>query len=318
MYFASLDAYAYKWCADTPEGIRTSDAVGIDPVYGITLKPCTFEQIVTLRQSQKGFTGPQKVRIDNPRQFEFFDGITGKPRIWYYEPAEGRYDLYDRPGRHPGTGEDLHPIDRKAIQELVRLQELEEAKRAENEFAAKRREAERTADAQKREHEALLERYINTAITKGSGRKIVAVLILPEGQDSFSTVERTLVTLLSKQGIEPVLSAFKPRFIKEGRARRLVAGNWNEATELDLSKRVDYLVSGLASATYIPSAQFDGLITANLQLELRCLNVVAQMVCGSQMVSQTGAGYTNGAALETAAVNAKPHLEAFVGTLQLN
>ncbi len=67
MYFASLDAYAYKWCADTPEGIHTFDAAGVDPIYGIPLKPCTFEQTVALRQRQKGFIGPQKVQVENPR-----------------------------------------------------------------------------------------------------------------------------------------------------------------------------------------------------------------------------------------------------------
>src|SRR5216683_4858599 len=41
MYFASRDAYAYKWCADTPEGIRTFDSAGIDPIYGIPLTPCS-------------------------------------------------------------------------------------------------------------------------------------------------------------------------------------------------------------------------------------------------------------------------------------
>ncbi len=60
MYFASRDAYAYKWCAETPEGIRTFDSAGIDPVYGIAAKPCTFDQIVALRQKETGFACHRK------------------------------------------------------------------------------------------------------------------------------------------------------------------------------------------------------------------------------------------------------------------
>src|SRR5205814_4629766 len=97
------------------------------------------------------------------------------------------------------------------------------------------RDAERTADAHKHAHEVLVERYVNTAIVKQNGTKVAAVLILSDGQDSFSNLERTLVALLSKRGIQPVLSVFKPPFVQEGRARAFLAGNWNEATAVDLS-----------------------------------------------------------------------------------
>src|SRR5437016_8985647 len=76
MYFASRGAYAYKWCADTPEGIRTFDAEGIDPIYGMLLKPCTFEQIVALKQKEKGFTGDQRNQIVNPSELKFLARIT--------------------------------------------------------------------------------------------------------------------------------------------------------------------------------------------------------------------------------------------------
>jgi hypothetical protein len=311
MYFASLDAYAYKWCADTPEGIRTFDGAGMDPIYGLQLKPCTFEQIVALRQQQKGFSGPQRIQVDNPHQFEFFNTITGKPRVWFHRSPDGAYELYDRPGKHPGTGEDLRPVDRETVEALVRMQELASAQRAESELQAK------TA-AQKRERQVFLERYINTAIVRRTGKKLVAVLILPESQDSFASLEAKLIAPLSAQGIEPVSLFFKPQFIQEGRAQRLLAGNWNEAAQLDLKNRVDYVVFGSAGVTYSTSTQFDGLVTANLRVGLKCLEMVAQKVCGSQPLSSTGAGYTKEAALENAATKAKSDLEGFVKTLQLD
>ena len=318
MYFASRDAYAYKWCANTPEGIRTFDAAGIDPIYGMPLKPCAFEQIVALRQQQKGFTGAQRIQIGNPREFEFFDSITGKPRVWFYKMPEGGYEFYDRSGKHPGTGQDLRPVDRETVQELVRLQELANAQQSAKELQARQQEAAQAEAGQKREHQALLERYINTAVAKPNGMKVVAILMQQEGQDSVSSVEDALVISLQKQGIETVPLFFKPPFIQEGRAKRLVAGDWNEATRLDLSKRVDYVVSGLDAVAYSSSPQFEGLITADLRVELRCLNVVAQRVCGSRTVNAKGAGYTKAAALENAATNTKSLFEGFVKTLQLD
>jgi hypothetical protein len=318
MYFASRNAYAYKWCADTPEGVRTFDAAGVDPIYGVPLKPCAFEQIVSLRQKQKGFTGAQRIQIGNLREFEFFDSITGKPRVWFYKVPNGGYEFYDRPGKHPRTGEDLRPVDREIVQELVRLQEVANAQQSAKELQERQQEAEQAAAGQKREHQALLERYINTAVVKPNGKRVVAILMQQEGQDSFSSIEDALVTSLPKQGIETVPAFFKPSFIQEGRARRLVTGDWNEATRLDLSKRVDYILSGSDAVAYSSSPQFEGLITADLRVELTCLNVVAQRVCGSRTVNAKGAGYSKAAALENAATNTKALFEAFVKTLQLD
>ena len=123
MYFASRDALASKWCAETPEGIRTFDAAGADPVYGIALKPCTFDQIVSLRRDKAGIADPQRLTVADVKQYAFFEPITGTPRVWYFKLSDGSYAFYDKPGKYPGTGENLLPIDERAIQDAARLQE---------------------------------------------------------------------------------------------------------------------------------------------------------------------------------------------------
>jgi hypothetical protein len=75
--------------------------------------------------------------------------------------------------------------------------------------------------------------------------------------------------------------------------------------------------AGMNRVAYSSSPQFEGLITADLQVESKCLNVVAQRVCGSRTVNGKVAGYTKAAALENAAANTKSSLEAFVKSLQL-
>jgi len=114
MYFASRDALFYKFCAQTPEGIETFDSAVVDPIYGIASKPCTVEQIEALRHS-----GPQRVHITDPKEFDFFDPITGQPRVWFYKLPNGTYVFYNHPGKYPGTGDSLRPIDRVTAEELI-------------------------------------------------------------------------------------------------------------------------------------------------------------------------------------------------------
>jgi hypothetical protein len=114
MAYASRNAFHYKYCARTPEGIRTSDSPGVDRIYGVQFEPCTVEDIEEIRKAQ-----PKRLTIENPQDFAFFDSVTGEPRVWYYKWPDGTYQFFDRPGKHPGTGADLIPIDRKTVDELI-------------------------------------------------------------------------------------------------------------------------------------------------------------------------------------------------------
>src|SRR5207249_113493 len=82
-------------------------------------------------------------------------------------------------------------------------------------------------------------------------------------------IEADLAGLLSKHGVEPLPSFFKPAFVREGRARALFGGDWNQARELALGNRVNYVVVGASEASYVASDQFGGFLTANLQLQLK-------------------------------------------------
>ena len=53
-------------------------------------------------------------KID-PKNFVFFDQITGESRAWYWRGSDGQYEFYDGPGFHPGTGEPLVVADLASI-----------------------------------------------------------------------------------------------------------------------------------------------------------------------------------------------------------
>src|SRR5206468_9087638 len=110
-FFGHVTGETLKWCADTPEGIRVFDSPGVDSLYGIQLQPCTAEQIISLRQQSVGIRGPQRIRVADLQSLEFFDPVSGRPKVCYYRASDGSYELFDGPGRHPGTSEQLKPAD---------------------------------------------------------------------------------------------------------------------------------------------------------------------------------------------------------------
>ncbi|MEW6001963.1 MAG: hypothetical protein AB1638_04875 [Nitrospirota bacterium] len=108
LYFTISEGKVLKWYAKTPEGVKFYDKAGVDPVYGIPLKPATPEVIRELKLLQKGDFRP----ID-PTTVQFFNPFTGEPQVWYYQYPDGSLEFYDKKGYHPVTGELLKPATKQ-------------------------------------------------------------------------------------------------------------------------------------------------------------------------------------------------------------
>jgi hypothetical protein len=106
--FSHSNQEVLKWYALTPEGVKLYDSPGVDPVYGITLKPVTPDMIQKLKLLQKGEFKP----ID-PSTAKFFNPITGETQVWFYQYPDGKYEFYDKPGYHPITGDQLKPVTKQ-------------------------------------------------------------------------------------------------------------------------------------------------------------------------------------------------------------
>jgi predicted lipoprotein with Yx(FWY)xxD motif len=102
-YF-SLKGETLKWYALTPDGVQLYDRAGVDPKYGIELKPVTKDIVRQLDLMRKGEFKP----ID-PSTATLFNPITGAPQAWFYRSPEGEIEVYDKPGFHPRTGTPLQP-----------------------------------------------------------------------------------------------------------------------------------------------------------------------------------------------------------------
>jgi hypothetical protein len=149
MYMASLDAYAYKFCAETPEGIWTSDAPGKDPVYGMESKPCLPLQIKELRNGKGKLAAPHEIHIANVNTYTWFNGVTAQPLAWY-DSVNGDYRFFDRPGNDPNTGQALKPVTPQFVQQLKQQEASKEEsrKRTAEEETARSATAKETADLQ--------------------------------------------------------------------------------------------------------------------------------------------------------------------------
>jgi hypothetical protein len=111
--FAQQNKYFWDYCADTKQGISVSDSAGVEPVFGVPYHRCTSEEIISLTHSE-----PVDVCIGDPHRTEFFDSVTGRPRVWYCVLADGTYRFFDREGKCPVNGEDTRAIDRNLVQEI--------------------------------------------------------------------------------------------------------------------------------------------------------------------------------------------------------
>ena len=307
MFFVARDSLAYKFCAATPEGIKVFDDRVKDPVYGIQTEPCTLDQTVEIRRIKNPILGPQRVQIGDARTFMFFEPVTGHARIWYHKTSAGEYEFFDRMGNDPETGVPLQIVDQQTREEVIRYQDQRAAA-----------EQQRSTAEQQRNQIAFAGRYVNTGIKTHAGGKQAAILVFSNGQGEFAGLEDTLGQALLNQGLTPVTSFFKPQFIQEGRADRLFAGDWGEATQLGIGNRVDVVVIGNAKVSVADASQFEGLVTTNLSLELKCLNLDHQSVCGSRSIDAVGAGYTKSASLQNASEKARPEIDAFVKALRID
>jgi hypothetical protein len=329
MYFVARNSLAYKYCAVTPEGISVFDDRVKDPVYGIQAESCTLDQMVVIRRTKNPSLGPQRVQVGDARTFAFFEPVTGHARIWYYKTSAGEYEFFDRMGNDPETGASLKEMDQQAREDAIRVQEQRAAtaQQAEQRRAAAAQQAEqqratanqqRIVAEQQRGREVLAEKYVNTGVAKRAGDKQAAILVFSNEHGQFAGIEETLDHAASSRGLTPVGFFFKPQFVQEGRAERLFSGDWGEATQLGIGDRVDVVIIGRATISATDSTQFENLVTTNLSLELKCLNVAHQAVCGSKDINAVGAGYNKAASLQNASEKARLGIDAFVKALRID
>src|SRR2546421_3358506 len=97
---------------------------------------------------------------------------------------------------------------------------------------------------------------------------------------------------LRKRGVEATRDLFKPMFVRDGKAASLMSGDWGPVSQLELTNRVDAVVLGRTKTSFSVSTELEGVVAANVHLELKCLRLDARASCGSRNIDVKGAGFS--------------------------
>lgn len=107
-FFDPLTGEAIVWFVRDKEGaIELFDLVGFHP-DGQELLAADLEIPAAWRAQ---FDRQPPRLVESPTDGDFFDAMTGKPRLWYANMLGGGFKFYDRTGYSPESGEALRPVD---------------------------------------------------------------------------------------------------------------------------------------------------------------------------------------------------------------
>lgn len=88
----------------------------------IATKPWGSTQIREVRGGKGKLEAPGQIEVANVETFEWFDAVTGKPRVWFAVDADGSYKFFDHPGMNTQNGRSLQPITPEIVTRLIHAQ----------------------------------------------------------------------------------------------------------------------------------------------------------------------------------------------------
>ncbi len=311
-YFTFSEGKVLKWYALTPDGVKFFDSSGVDPIYGIPLKPVTPEVIRNLKLIQKG-----EFRPIDPKNVQFFNPITGEPQVWHYQYPDGSFEFYDKPGYHPITGEQLKPATKQIYFEW---QEKEKAKKSaeaaiqqeqtvgksENDKDAKKSKEQQIALSLKPpivdEKERRLKEFkalINKNITPQSGKPNVAIVVESSRTGSGVSPENVFYTLLKAEKVNIILNLFKEESFKtKGYFREIYERDTSLLKQAGALSKIDYLILGKLNYSFQKGTGIDReLVSCNLNLTYKIINKNAETI-KSDSIRVIGPGFSEDAAIE--------------------
>jgi hypothetical protein len=304
-YFGHFKGEAIKYYANTPEGIRFFDSPGFDPKYGIELKPVTPDMMGKYQKRLQGMI-PTRIPVESMDGFEFFDPITGEPKVWYYSDDTGIIEFFNGPGYHPTFNIELKPVTLEVIQGYKQTLGRKKA----DEMAAIN---EKNRKEKEQQCLSYLNRYVNSSFAKGQADKNVALLVI----EGATTKEKNeLGSLISEsvqsQMMNPVLNLFKQPFIKDGLFEKVFSGNASVVNDLRVGRCASYLLLGKSAVKYINNTDLQDVISAAMNLEIKLISAENGAVIDSAVLTATGVGFSNAAAEKQAGVLMSDKIRAFL------
>lgn len=106
---------------------RRDGSCPTDPKSGLQTRPVTAE---ILDQQQRKLRPPRPIALHNPvalmqqaragNPIQYFDAVTGDPKVWYDINDAGRFELYDNAGSSVISGRRLRPVSQGIVNQIQR------------------------------------------------------------------------------------------------------------------------------------------------------------------------------------------------------
>ena len=293
-----------KWYVIQTGGeIILRDGPGYDS-SGEERRPVTA-QICHIRQLQQRGIRPHQITGD-PRRLNFFDPITGQPRVWYYKHADGQIDLFDGEGTHPTFGEPLVPVTTKIVEEaqVREVAKEAEAERKVREEASERERAARLAtersqaEAKEKDRDELIElfgvaSYPDGAVIVGSKPRL-------RDEASIDAANQLLDTLLAtarKKGL--VADEFRPKVYAISQFDKMLNGDASVLWDIGLAQKMRAALVVSVDARCSPSSEVSGLMSCTINAHSNLIK--ANSNTSLRQWSETAPGATQILALQRAA-----------------
>jgi hypothetical protein len=146
------------------------------------------------------------------------------------------------------------------------------------------------------EHQKFVEKYVDTGITKKAGNQMVAVAVASETGSMNHAVAVALISRFKADHVQLTDSFFKPELVTDGLFSRAFNGSSDLFNSLELAKSLDALLLARQTVLYETNADLNGVITANMTLEIAVLPVAGQNQSQSWTLSANGTGFRSGEA----------------------
>lgn len=284
-YFGHFKGEAIKYYAVTPEGIRFFDSPGFDSKYGIELKPVTSDMMVKFQKKTLGMQ-PKRIDIEEIKNIEFFDPITGEAKIWYYLDNNGNYEFFDGPGFHALYNVELKPVNFEVIQSYQnKIKEKQEKTIIEQNLKVEKEKQQKQI--------SFLSKYINLSIINSPSTKEIAILVIDESEKENNEIEAKIASIIRSGTMNPVLILFKRPFIQEGLFAGIFSGDISAIKELQLENRIDFLVFGKINKDFKRNEELQDVISAHLNIEIKIYSCVKGTLTNSTSLKTIGAGFSN-------------------------
>jgi len=182
MAAAALALGAYAGWVHLPTGlVKTIATVFLIGIFVIATFAFCFpyrtQQLVGLTQNiDIGGAQPKRLTIsyeDLEKERIPFFRPDGKPKVWYFETEDGRFELFDKRGFHPIYAKELKPLTPDIVSKLKEQLRKEESELKEKEKAKAQQEAElRQKQAEKerareQQEAGLRQRQVGEAVPSG-------------------------------------------------------------------------------------------------------------------------------------------------------